>query len=237
MMRPLSAAELLDAWEHAQTLRPVDRPLALLERALADDVGRDDLVAAGVGRRDAWLLELRELEFGPRVRGLASCAGCGAELESEFDVADVRAPFADSTVSHTVVVKGTQVTVRVPTSRDLAAVADIDDLARAARVLLERCIVSDAPTLEDPGRELLADAIADLDPQADVVLTLTCPNCAALARETFDVAEFLWIEVCSWAEQTLDDVDALARAYGWPEHEVLALSPWRRQRYVELVET
>jgi hypothetical protein len=237
MMRPLSAAELLDAWEHAQTLRPVDRPLALLEHALADDVGRDDLVAASVGRRDAWLLELRELEFGPRVRGLASCAGCGTELESEFDVADVRAPFADSTVSHAVVVDGTRVTVRAPTSRDLAAVADIDDHPRAARMLLERCIVSDPPPLADPVRELLGDAIADLDPQADVVLTLTCPSCAALAREPFDVAEFLWIELCSWAEQTLDDVDVLARAYGWPEHEVLALSPWRRQRYVELVES
>ena len=109
--------------------------------------------------------------------------------------------------------------------------------SRAPPALLERCIVSDPPTLEGPGRERLGDAIADLDPQADVVLTLTCPNCAALAQEPFDVAEFLWIEVCSWAEQTLDDVDALARAYGWPEHEVLALSPWRRQRYVELVET
>ena len=237
MMRPLSAAELLDAWEHAQSRTPVDRSLALLERALADEVGPNELAAVGVGRRDAWLLELRELEFGPKVRGLATCTECGEELESDFEVDDVRASFADSASSYTVDIGGVPVSVRVPTSVDLAAVARIDDPSLATRALLERCIVSGATDVVDSAQEQLEDALAELDPQADVVLVLVCPKRGVPAMEPFDIAEFLWIEICTWAEQTLGDVDALARAYGWPEHEVLALSPWRRQRYVELVET
>ncbi len=37
------------------------------------------------------------------------------------------------------------------------------------------------------------------------------------------------------AKDILFDVDLLARAYGWPEAEVLALSPTRRAWYVEAV--
>jgi hypothetical protein len=33
----------------------------------------------------------------------------------------------------------------------------------------------------------------------------------------------------------LGDVHELARAYGWSEPEVLALSPWRRAAYLALV--
>ena len=38
----------------------------------------------------------------------------------------------------------------------------------------------------------------------------------------------------AWARRTLRDVHVLARAYGWREADVLALSPTRRQIYVEL---
>ena len=70
-------------------------------------------------------------------------------------------------------------------------------------MLFERCIVSDPPTRVDSGRGAVEDAIADLDPQADVVLDAHLPELRRAGEEPFDVAEFLWIEVCSWAEQTL----------------------------------
>jgi hypothetical protein len=33
----------------------------------------------------------------------------------------------------------------------------------------------------------------------------------------------------------MGEVDALARAYGWPEQAILQLSPARRARYLEMV--
>ncbi len=37
------------------------------------------------------------------------------------------------------------------------------------------------------------------------------------------------------AEQSLVEVDALARAYGWTEAEIMQLSPTRRAAYLQLV--
>jgi uncharacterized protein (UPF0212 family) len=240
-MRALPATELLEVWERAKLLPPVDRALALLEGALDDELNSEDLRDIGLGRRDAWLLDLRELEFGRTIRALAPCPACGIDIESEFQIDDVRAPFADATATAAIEAGGTPVTLRAPTSRDLSAIAEIDDVTVAMHILATRCIVSDARRDHDDGIDAGVDAVenalATLDPQADVVIAMTCPNCGARNAEPFDIAEFLWAETTAWAAQTLADVDVLARAYGWPEREVLALSPWRRQRYVELVQS
>ena len=39
----------------------------------------------------------------------------------------------------------------------------------------------------------------------------------------------------AWAVRLLGEVHELASAYGWREHDVLALSPWRRQAYLQMV--
>ena len=51
-----------------------------------------------------------------------------------------------------------------------------------------------------------------------------------------DVGEALTAELQRAAERTLIEVDALARADGWTEAEVLQLSPVRRAAYLQLVE-
>jgi hypothetical protein len=69
-----------------------------------------------------------------------------------------------------------------------------------------------------------------------VSFDLACPACGHAWHSTFDVGEALWAEVQRAAEQSLLEVDALARAYGWTEAEVMALSPVRRAAYLQLVE-
>jgi citrate lyase gamma subunit len=89
--------------------------------------------------------------------------------------------------------------------------------------------------------ELPAEAIdaavarmAEADPQADVQLDLTCPACGHRWLALFDIVPFLWSEINAWAQRTLQDVHRLASAYGWREADVLALTPWRRQVYLEM---
>ena len=45
---------------------------------------------------------------------------------------------------------------------------------------------------------------------------------------------FLWNDVDRWARALFGTVDTLARAYGWREADVLALSPRRRRVYLNL---
>ena len=50
-----------------------------------------------------------------------------------------------------------------------------------------------------------------------------------------DIASFVWSEIHAWAIRLLHDVHALALAYGWREVDILTMSPWRRQAYLELI--
>jgi len=90
----------------------------------------------------------------------------------------------------------------------------------------------------DLADELLSAAAArmsEADPQADVQLSLTCPDCGHQWIACFDIAAFLWGELQAYARRLLLDVHELATAYAWPEASILAMSPARRQAYLDLV--
>jgi hypothetical protein len=198
-----------------------------------------------VGRRDLRLLALREAWFGPDLRSVADCPACGERLEAEFSVADVIVPPSKDTPETQA---STQVAVewedrelrfRLPTVGDLVALEGSPDLAAGRRMLLGRCSLDvgadEVAALPAPVVETLSLRLGEADPQADVQLALNCPACGHGWSAAFDIAAYLWAEVDAWAQRTLLQVHALARAYGWTEAESLALSPRRRQRYLALI--
>ena len=134
---------------------------------------------------------------------------------------------------------GYRLRLRPPTSADLLALGEVADAATAEALLLARCV-----SVEDGGPETgqlpatvieaAVNALAELDPAADLRFDLVCPACGHGWEPLFDVAAFLWAAVERWALLTLRDVHQLALAYGWRESDVLALSPLRRQLYLEM---
>ena len=136
-----------------------------------------------------------------------------------------------------------QLRFRLPNSIDIAAVLDGSKTGSEPEDLLKRCIVStecagkayDKNRLPKRALETLGRHIEKLDPQAEIRIELTCPECSHRWEILFDIASFLWSEINSWAEQTLSTVHRLAGAYGWPEREILNLSPVRRQLYLGMV--
>lgn len=230
-LRPLTPATLLNVWDQGHGLTPARRALVML--AAASDAPFDALAALTVGERDTALLTLREWCFGARVESVAACPACGEQLELAFGVADVRAapPSADV---HELWLDGQQVRFRLPTAGDLLAMAEGAVTADAAH-LLARCVVEGTAT-NGAGQAAIGAAMAAADPQADVRLALTCPACGHAWRAAFDILTFFWAEIDAWAWRTLREVHTLAQAYGWSEGAILALSPLRRQRYLELVQ-
>jgi hypothetical protein len=245
-VRPLSALELLTAWDRGAVEHPLERPLTLL--AAACEVPPASLAAISLGDRDALLLTLREQIFGPRLTGLAACPGCAGELEVALAVDEVRAagqaaePAAAAPRSLTA--GGYRLAVRVPDSRDAVAAANARaDPAATRALLLDHCVSArDRKGRPVAAAELPAEvaaaavaAMAEADPQADVRLALTCPSCGTSWEVPFDAGSFVWAEVEAWAWRTLLEVHQLAAAYGWSEAEVLELGPRRRQAYLELI--
>src|SRR5438309_1235377 len=58
--------------------------------------------------------------------------------------------------------------------------------------------------------------------------------CAHVWQAPIAPARFFLSEVDAWARRTLHEVHQLAWSYGWSEAQIVALSPRRRQYYLEL---
>jgi len=239
-----SASVILDVWERGLR-QPLQRQIVtLLEATMAGAAARD-IAALPLGERDSLLFDLREQLFGPVVATIAVCPGCGERLEAEFSLAEVRVPALPARDGDIEMDTGAhRICFRPPNTADLLAVPEGADAGAARAILLERCIVhaSDSkgrPVAPGalPGELLPAimDGMARADPQAVVELDLACAACGRAFQAIFDIAGFLMREIHAWAQQMLRDIDSLARAYGWREADILALSPTRRQFYLDLV--
>jgi hypothetical protein len=77
--------------------------------------------------------------------------------------------------------------------------------------------------------------MAEADPQADVQLALSCPDCGHSWLAAFDIVSYFWSEVNSWAQRLLGEVHTLASFYGWSERDILAMSPVRRHIYLDMI--
>jgi hypothetical protein len=236
----LAGGRLLDAWEEGSVAGDAAvRPLHLL-RAVEPERSLEELGAEPLGRRDARLGALRRRIIGPVVEATTQCPSCTEPVETSFDVDDLW-PAEDVVAEVDVAVDGFSVACRPITTADLAAVRTADDVEAA---LFARCVVRAsrdghpvAPHALPPSvRAEVEASLADADPCADVVLALVCPACDTAWSAPFDLASFLWEEVDHAARRLLAEVDVLARAYGWREPDILALSPWRRRRYLELAQ-
>ncbi len=240
-MRSLSSSELLGIWEHGLAQSPIQRGLALLV-ATCPDKSPEELARLSVGERDGMLLTLREQTFGPKLVCLATCPSCGERLELILDVEDLRAKSSEQDATLTINADDLEVQFRLPNSFDIIAIADNQDIAATKQILIERCLVkvSHRSGEEYIGQlpaevmDAVEEKMAEADPQSDVQLALSCPACKHEWREAFDIVSFFWNEIHAWAQRILQEVHVLASVYCWSEAEILALSPWRRQAYLEL---
>jgi hypothetical protein len=239
-MRVPPAPELLDIWEQAQHQPLPTRMLCLLAAAMPETHGAE-LGALPIGRRNALLLDLRERAFGSGLAFVAECPCCGSDLELAFAVTDIRVAAPDD-AELCVEAEGYRVQFRLPASDDLLAILR-EHPQRAPAALLQRCLLDlrtpdgecgDAAALPPSIVAAIDARMATADPQADIRFETACPSCAHAWHPTFDVANFLWQEIHAWAKEALRNVHSLARAYGWRETDVLALSPTRRRIYLEL---
>jgi hypothetical protein len=230
-MRTLTQVDTLALWESGRTLHPIDQGLLAVKTAFPET--RDESVADWpLGRRNRALAELHCACFGPRLTGWTACRECGEKLEFNVDGRALMKTGAAVPEAEAVAIGERK--FRLPTSRDLARIADAAD---GARSLLDLCLVAgDAAAWSEEEIDAAGEQLAAADPLAEVRLDFKCPACGEAFDESLDLATFLWSELEGRAKRLLLDVHLLARAYGWSEAEVLALSPVRRKFYLEMVE-
>jgi hypothetical protein len=240
-VKAFSAAELLQVWEMSWQCSPPVAAMRLLAAAWPE-ADPSHLERLTVGQRDALLLTLREWNFGPKFESVVNCTECGERLELSFTINDIRLTpqvsdpgELDTPDPLTVEQDSYQVRFRLPAAVD-AAVSD------SPVALLERCLLSAiyndeaqrAADLPEEVVQAIEVQMAAADPQSDARFGLTCPICENTYQVIFDAAAFLWAEVDAWAQRLLVEVHQLAKYYGWAEAEILAMSPVRRQNYLNI---
>jgi hypothetical protein len=241
-MRPLSAEQILRIWEIGQRQHPVDRALTLLTFACPDR-SLAQLAALTVGQRDALLLTLREITLGKHLNGFAACPDCGEELEFTIETAQIRAPDPVLAPDYEFAIAEFSGKFRLPNSFDLAAIAPAPSVEIAKSILLQRCLLQarhhsseiSPEELPPPIVAQLAAQMVALDPAAEILFDLACPACPHEWQILFDIVSFLWAELAAQARRLLQEVHQLARHYSWHEADILAMSPTRRNHYLEFL--
>lgn len=242
-MHQLTASSLLQVWERGGGESSVVQALTLLAAAVPKTT-MSDLVRLPIGRRDQLLLTFREQLFGPHLRTMLVCPECRNKLDLAFDVDQIRAPIDGNLPEElSCSVNGYQATFRLPTSEDLLAVMNGKEPAAAKQLLLKRCLLHvlhhDGETTTDLPNSVARGVIEQMalaDPQGDVQLAVTCGVCGHQWEAIFDIVSFVWREIGAWAKRVLREVHILASAYGWAESDILGMSAWRRQCYLDMVQ-
>jgi len=238
---------------------PVEQALIILA-TIFPQIPRDDLVRLTIAQRDAALFHLREQTFGSQLKGLADCPACHERLELAFDAENLRSldilpkgevalPDHESielfNATAPLEVEGYEITFRLSTSADLMSTASTMDMEQARRQLLNACLISikrqgQAVSVDDLPSNI-ADAVIERIGQATSWANLTivtiCPACGHEWEIIFDIVSYFWSEINAWAVRMMHEIHALASNYGWREADILAMSAWRRQRYLELIGT
>ena len=239
-MRSFSAADLLDLWEQGMGLHAIDHALLVLRYACPEQA-YEKLTTLSLGQRDALLFKVRRYIFGNRLDACTECPSCRERLEFALscDALMGEEKIQEGLVK-TITVEGIEFALRCPDSRDAAAAAASENVEAAKRVLLARCAARTSisepslDTLPVSVQAAIAAELAAIDPQAEILLDFTCPACKHEWQSVFEIMTFLRTEMRARARRLLQEVDALARAYGWREADIFAMSEARRGLYVEM---
>jgi hypothetical protein len=241
-MHPLTASELLQVWEQGQNWRPFERALLLLAAACPESPP-EALTRLSIGQRDARLLTLREWTFGPQLVSLAACPKCGALLDLNFSVDEIRVNPSDSFSSSpaplppegpgdlgqgeglALELSGYHVRFRLPDSQDLEAIAarapSVGDVQQARNLLFERCLLAvrrngrpAEASSSEPSPDSLPSSPSELPPQVvEAVLERM-----AQADPQADVNLSLECPACNHQWQAAFDI----LAFFWKEIEAWA---------------
>lgn len=253
-LRPLSGRDEMFLAEDGAVLAPAARASALLTRCL-DRLGSctavtlDNVRALTVGDRDALLLHLRRLSLGDRMSLELVCPdhGCGERMDLDLRVSELLvSPYAQPAETHETILgpsdEAYRVRFRLPTAGDQELAAErVADDAAAGMSILRRCVLtvselaSGAEISELPANIAadLSARMAALDPQAEIVLNLTCPDCGFSFRSELDIADYLFTELADRRRELYRQVHRLAFHYHWSEDAILGMSQSRRLLYLD----
>ncbi|HLQ51100.1 MAG TPA: hypothetical protein VK129_06345 [Terriglobales bacterium] len=253
-LRPVTGHEEEFLLQEGRLLPAAMRVTHLITRCLrrlgpVEPVGAEMVRRLSVGDREALLLHLRHLTLGGRISCLLVCPQCGKKMDMDLQIHELLVPpYAHAQRLHETEISDPEnryrVVFRVPSGEDQEAAAALaaESVDSAAELLLRRCIerviAADGKEISDLPEVILQELpkkMAELDPQAEVLLDLTCPECNAGFVVPFDAGDYVCREFAVQEREFYREVHALSFHYHWNEDAVLSLSRRKRRIYLDLL--
>jgi hypothetical protein len=235
-MQALTGERLLAAWDRGAAEHDLSRAVTMLAAALPG-TGREHLSAAPIAERNALLLRLHELTFGPLLSVFGVCPQCQSPFEFGMPAAVMTGGPAGPAPAHRMVwhEDGRQYALRAVTTDDLLAVLGEPEAEAAQDLLLARCLEASPGPGRPPARAGILPRFEELNGPAELTCSVDCPQCSRRADLDLDMARFLWAEVRTAARRLLSEIHQLAIAYGWSERDIAGMSATRRAAYLEML--
>lgn len=242
--RVLSSEDLLAIWELGEDRHDADKALLILAAA-HPELPWEELVRLPIGSRDGLLIRLRAAVMGPQIPIGVQCPRCQERLEFETSADELLEACPPAPAPSTIEIEaaGFRIKARPLDSRDLSTLKPGLSRADARRLLVRRAVVEiradgapvDADALPAEAVSILAARLAEADPAADLDFALNCPACNHAWVAALDMTTYFWRELTMMAQSMLEEVHALAAAYGWSERDILAMAPGRRKFYLSRI--
>ena len=234
---------MLHIWELGLNKSPIEKSLLLLAYAYPE-YNLQEIAAFSIGDRDARLLNIREKLFGQVLQNSAVCPQCGQKIEWETALDSLRLQEIRETGGNKridLTFGEHQISFRLPNSADILHLMTDDGSDIQANALMGRCIINTPSQFKhvenfpEDLKDTIVQKMEESDPQADVVMNISCPECRHSWNMVFDIMHYLWLEINECVIKLIQDIYLLAGNFGWAENDILDMSRFRRNMYINMI--
>jgi hypothetical protein len=242
-LKTIEEKKLLAVWENGLNQPLISRSLSLLA-AFYPSFDISQLASWPIGQRDARLLDIRVKLFGEVFHNTANCPHCEQKVEWEMQAKDLNFQGIEEEKTITnfdIEYQGQALSFRLPTSADIIEIQAYVGNEDPSDQLIRKCLLrSTLPLTTSEAipaglKSIVNQKIEEQDPLADIRFQLNCPVCKHNWSISFDIMQYLWIELNDWAIKLFQDIYLLASTFGWPESDILDMSRQRRNIYVNMI--
>jgi hypothetical protein len=196
-----------------------------------------------IGDRISLLLQLRSHILGDKIQCEVICPECNNLMSLDLRVSDILQPQErNPRAQYRTHIEGFNLQIRPVNGKDQESLLMLDskqDILQYEDYIIRKCLVSAKPSLpKNISPELVAKTslkLDKIDPQAHLVLDLTCPSCNSLFQTPFIHEDFIFQEIFSRYHLMHQEIHLLAYYYHWKEKEILGLPTTTRKKYAESI--
>lgn len=208
-----------------------------------------------VGKRTECLLTLAMLETQGNCTIELRCSNpqCQQPIEIELSCPEIASLQSSANranlPAHQVQIGNTTFSIRKPTGLDQLQwlKQSFPDEAATIRGMLKTLVNTEQqdilqhvwvnqPDWVSTTSQTLSRVMETLDPLVNFSLGICCPECETQAQYSLDLGAWALRKLEQTQKQLLRLVHRLASHYHWSEAEIFAIPPWRRQRYLALID-